>query len=255
MSNLNDTPHHKVRFSFAFGRFFSLWLGYLFLAALLTWPTITQISTHLPGDGGDDPAIAWNLWWVKFALLNEGQNPFQSETIFYPLGINLAFYTLTALNAVTSLPLTLNLGVVTVSNLHMLFSFVVGGYGAFLLTHDLLVRVERGSRQASPRQLNWLSAAVAGGIYAFASSKLFYIALGQFNIGSSHWIPYAVLYLIRTHHTPNRLKNSLMAGFFLNPASLDRDDLCFVPLNFYRPLLALLAHHVLDNESKQWSPS
>jgi hypothetical protein len=108
---------------------------YLILAILLTWPTITHLTSHLPGDGGDDPAIAWNLWWVKQALLVEGQNPFTTDFMFYPIGLNLAFYTLTVLNAVTALPLTLNFGVVSASNLHMLFTFVAGGYGAFLLVN------------------------------------------------------------------------------------------------------------------------
>ena len=89
-----------------------LWASYLLITIVLTWPTAQHVTTHLPGDGGDDPAIAWNLWWVKHAMLNEGRNPFQTDFIFYPIGINLAFYTLTVLNAVTALPLVLNLGVV-----------------------------------------------------------------------------------------------------------------------------------------------
>ena len=212
LSTLDCVTPTKQRASFAFGRFFSLWVGYLLLAILLTWPTVTQFTTHLPGDGGDDPAIAWNLWWVKFALLNEGQNPFQTEAMFYPIGINLAFYTLTVLNAVTALPLTLNLGVVTASNLHMLFTFIVGGYGAFLLTHHILRQSHDGNVQPT---VIWFSAAIAGSFYAFASSKLFYIALGQFNIGSSHWIPYAILYVVKARQAPQRIKNSVMAGFFL----------------------------------------
>ena len=28
---------------------------YLLLTLILTWPTITHLTTHLPGDGGDDP--------------------------------------------------------------------------------------------------------------------------------------------------------------------------------------------------------
>ncbi|MCP4357337.1 MAG: hypothetical protein GY796_04880, partial [Chloroflexi bacterium] len=171
-----------------------LWAGYLILALVLTWPTANQLTTHLPGDGGDDPAIAWNLWWVKYALLNEGQNPFHSDFIFYPIGINLAFYTLTTLNAITALPLTLNLGVVTASNLHMLFTFVVGAYGTFLLTRYVLTTILITDRRqltatgnangqwSTVNSLIWVSAAIAGGFYAFAGSKLFYVALGQFNI-------------------------------------------------------------------------
>jgi hypothetical protein len=187
-----------------------LWAGYLLLAGLLTWPTVTHLATHLPGDGGDDPALAWNLWWVKYALLNTGQNPFQTDYLFYPIGINLAFYTLTVLNAVTSLPITLNAGVVTAANLHLFFSFAAGGYGAFLLIRYLLAL-----SSPVPRRAAWLAAALAGGMYAFAGSKLFYVALGQFNIASSHWIPYAVLYLIRAHRQPRPFKNAVMAGLFL----------------------------------------
>jgi len=210
-----------------------LWAVYLLLAIALTWPTVGHLTTHLPGDGGDDPAIAWNLWWVKHALLNEPQNPFYSNFIFYPIGINLAFYTLTVLNAVMTLPLTLNLGVVAASNLHLWFTFVVGAYGTFLLTRYILTTGHRpltsegntsydGQRSVTSPEpvpwtdgLSWLSAAIAGGIYAFASSKLFYVALGQFNIASSHWVPFAALYIIKTHHQPRRLKNAVMAGLFI----------------------------------------
>src|SRR5690606_14109842 len=58
---------------------------YLLLALLLTWPTVSHLTSHLPGDGGDDPAIAWNLWWVKHALLVEGQSPFHTDYMFYPI--------------------------------------------------------------------------------------------------------------------------------------------------------------------------
>jgi len=191
-------------------------LAYLILAIILTWPTITNLATHLPGDGGDDPAIAWNLWWVKYALLNQGHSPFLTDFIFYPIGINLAFYTLTTLNGITALPLLLNFGVVAASNLHVFLTFAVGAYGAFLLTRYLLATTLPVSKTGEPvRSLIWISAAIAGGFYAFASSKLFYVALGQFNIASNHWIPLAILYVIRSRHNPARLKNPILAGLFL----------------------------------------
>jgi hypothetical protein len=40
------------------------------------------------------------------------------------------------------------------------------------------------------------------------------VALGQFNIASSHWIPWAILYLLRMRRHPHRLKNAVMAGLF-----------------------------------------
>ncbi|MCB0307692.1 MAG: hypothetical protein KDI38_28270, partial [Calditrichaeota bacterium] len=140
--------------------------------------------------------------------------------MFYPIGLNLAYYTLTVLNAVTALPLTLNLGVVAASNLHMLFTFVVAGYGTFLLVKYQLTIINYQLPITNYQLLitnyhSLLIPALAGLFYAFASSKLFYIALGQFNIGSSQWVPFAVLYLLRMHHRPDRLKSAVMAGLFL----------------------------------------
>lgn len=176
-------------------------LVYLALAVLLTWPTAAHVATHLSGDGGDDPAIAWNLWWVPHALLTLQSTPLHTDFMFYPIGINLAFYTLTTLNALTALPLTLTLGVVTASNLHIWFTMTAGGYGAFLLARQL------GNR-AGP-------AAFAGVVYAFASSQLFYLSLGQFNIASSHWLPYVVLFVIRARRDMRSPRAPLLAALFL----------------------------------------
>jgi hypothetical protein len=52
-------------------RYRSTLLAFLFffaLALLLTWPL--PLTTHAPGDGSDDPAILWNLWWVRYRLRN-----------------------------------------------------------------------------------------------------------------------------------------------------------------------------------------
>jgi len=186
-------------------------VGYGLLAVLLTWPTVAHLATHLPGDGGDDPAIAWNLWWVKHALLNLHTNPLHTDYLFYPIGVNLAFYTLTVLNALTVLPLTLNLGVVTASNFHMLLTFVIGGYGAFLLARQQLAAFQS---KAATWTTEW-AAILAGGFYAFASSKIFYLALGQFNIASSHWIPYVLLFVFKARDDARSLRWPALAALFL----------------------------------------
>jgi len=111
---------------------------YSLLALVLTYPLALHFTTHVPGDGGDDPALAWNLWWVKYALLDLGTNPFHCDYMFHPIGINLAFYTLTVLNALISIPLQVAFGLVPASNIVLLFSFVLGGYGTFLLVTNLL---------------------------------------------------------------------------------------------------------------------
>ena len=58
-------------------------LAYTLLALALTWPLARDFATHVPGNGVDDPPLTWNLWWVQFALLQEGTNPFDCNYLFY----------------------------------------------------------------------------------------------------------------------------------------------------------------------------
>ena len=182
-------------------------LVYGLLALALTYPLAAHLGSHVPGNGVDDPPLTWNLWWVPTALLEMGTNPFQCDYLFYPLGINLSLYTLTVLNGLLSIPLQAVLPLVAGSNLLLLSSFVLGGYGAFLLALEV---VRRGVAIAG-----YVPAFAAGLIYAFSSSKLFYAALGQWNIASSQWIPFYVLALVLFARRPRGLRLPLLAGLFL----------------------------------------
>ena len=196
-------------------------LAYTLFSLVLTWPLVAHVGSHVPGNGADDPPLTWNLWWVKHALLQLGTNPFDCNYMFYPLGINLAFYTLTVLNGLLSIPLQAAFGLVTAANLLLLSSFVLSGYGAFLLASHLLSRAP-GPRLTSSTVLHLpgyrilaFPAFAAGLLYAFASSKLAYAALGQWNIASSQWIPFYVLYLFKMGQAPSRWRYPLLAALFL----------------------------------------
>lgn len=211
--------------------------AYTLFALALTWPLVAHFGTHVPGNGADDPPLTWNLWWVQHALLQLRTNPFDCSYTFYPLGINLAFYTLTVLNALLSIPLQAIWGLIPASNLLLLSSFVLSGYGAFLLASYLLRNAEhtgsftqrrsRNTHYASritqymsyPAQRAFrnlpLVAFLAGLLYAFASSKLGYAALGQWNIASSQWIPFYVLYLFKMGDDPRQWRYPLLAALFL----------------------------------------
>ncbi len=171
---------------------------YTLLSLLLTLPLVLRLTTHVPGDGIDDPALAWNLWWLKFSLIDRQINPFDSEWMFYPIGINLAFYTLTVLNGLLSIPLQ------TALQRHRR---IQSGAAQFLRPQRLRrlsalsggAAVGRRRHEAAGCGWSWKAPAFLGGLlYAFSSSKLFYASLGQFNIASSQWIPFAVLYTLRS---------------------------------------------------------
>jgi len=194
-----------------------LWvlLGYLGLTLLFTYPLVRHFTTHVPGDGRDDPALVWNLWWVKHALVDLHVNPLTTDFLFYPIGVNLSFYTLTLLNGVVSIPLQALFGLVAASNLLLVLSFVLSGYGTYLLVRYLLSI--RNTQHATRNTFSVpLAAFTSGLVYAFAACKLWYAALGQFNIASSQWIPFYVLFLLKmTEPDQDNRRYAIAAGIFL----------------------------------------
>lgn len=191
-------------------------LAYSFLAILLTYPLVLHFSTHVAGDGSDDPALAWNLWWVPHAILNLGAGPIYTQHMFYPIGLNLAFYTLTYLNAFVSIPIQYAFSLIVAANVNLLLSFVLGGFGAYLLVKFII----RNSKFEPPASRLSLCAFAAGALYAFSSNKFLYASLGQFNIASSHWIPFYILFLLKLaplapRPAPLAARDALRYGFLL----------------------------------------
>ncbi len=190
-------------------------VAFLILSLALTWPLAASFTTHVPGDGIDDPALAWNLWWIKVRLVDQLQpDIFHAGWLFYPIQVNLGFYTLTPLNGLLSIPLQSGLSLVIANNLLLLSSFVLSGYGVFLLTRAVWAE----QLAACHPSVAWAIAVVAGSFAAFASAKLFYAGLGQFNIASSQWIPFAMLSLWRTLHAADyraAVRRGALAGIFL----------------------------------------
>jgi hypothetical protein len=207
-------------------------VAYTLLALALTWPMVARFATNVPGNGVDDPPLTWNLWWIRTAILELGKNPFETDLIFYPVGINLAFYTLDVLDGLLSIPLQAAFGLIPASNLLLLSTYVLSGYGAFLLALYVLGECSTGEggdggtrSHASPEARgpgvpfvdgSLLAAAfLAGILYAFASNKLAYAALGQLPIAASQWIPFYVLFLFKAGDAPHRWRHALLASLFL----------------------------------------
>ncbi len=109
-------------------------LLYSLLSLALTWPLVLHFATHVTGDGIDDPALTWNLWWIKARLVDQVNfDIFHSGWMFHPVEINLAFYTLTPLNGLLSVPLQTTSTLIIANNLLLLSSFILGAYGTYLL--------------------------------------------------------------------------------------------------------------------------
>ncbi|MBI4758406.1 MAG: hypothetical protein HY783_05330 [Chloroflexi bacterium] len=164
---------------------------YALTAVTMTWPLAVNISSHIPGGGVDEAAFLWNLWWARHSLLELGTNPLYSDYIFFPLGADLALYTLTLFNGLVSIPLQLVLGPVVANNILLFLLLALSGLGMYLLALGVLL--EKGL----PPGVSRGGSLLAGLVYAYAGGKLAYAALGQFNYTSLCWLPLFVLFFLK----------------------------------------------------------
>lgn len=198
---------------------------YFLITLVVTYPLVTQFTTHVPGTTTwslDEYGYVWNHWWFKHALFDLQSNPFSTDYLFYPLGSSLVLYAYTLLHVFLAMPIQLAFGIIPASNFTVLFSFVVAAFGMFLFA-DYLLRVSlriwdekyntRIGAIAQDRYLHTLAAFVAGVVFAFASNRYVYLSLGHYNIVASEWLPFYMLYLFKTLLEP-RMKNAVMAGLF-----------------------------------------
>jgi hypothetical protein len=216
-------------------------VGYLVLTFALTYPLIAHFTTHIPGGNVDEGAFLWNIWWMKQALLDLHTNPLFTNYIFYPLGVNLALYTLTPLNGVLALPLTLTVGPIVASNVFIILGFTLSGFATYLLALEVGAKLsssnsrsleDSGSLKRDPdvRSLEdfgslnvpsslQIAAFIAGLVYAFASGRFIYAALGQYDYVSAQWIPLAILFFLRAVRRPG-WRSPVLAGLFAACAGL-----------------------------------
>jgi hypothetical protein len=208
----------------------------LLLALGLSWPLVANLGSRVPGTATwafDESTFLWNDWYLKHAVIDLHANPLHSELIWYPLGIDLVVYTYNLLHAAIALPLQLAFNLPVASNITVLLSTVLSGFGAYLLAlYVLIVYPPAGSVRAAESEapagdpsrrrriaVLYLAAFLAGLIYAFASNRAVYAALGHYNIASTEWLPFFTLYLLRTLRRPG-LKNAALAGLFFALAAL-----------------------------------
>jgi hypothetical protein len=178
------------------------------LTLLMTYPLILHFVSAIPGDGFDGWQNYWNLWWVKTALLDLYQSPYFTQYLYYPTGYSLLFQTLNIFNSFLTLPVQITFGVTVAYNCVVLFSFVMGGYGAYLLGLHVI-----GTRRGTT---DHVVAFLAGAVFTFSPFHFAHL-LGHMQVFSLEWLPFFVLSLVRSLST-DRLRvgrDVLLPGLFL----------------------------------------
>ena len=200
--------------------------AYALLALAMTWPLARVLGAAIPGDSFDGWQNVWNLWWMREAWLTQHSSAYWTPLLHAPTGADLRFQTMAPFNGLATLPIHLSAGLLPAYNAAVLLSFVLGGYGAFLLALYALRSQFTGHRSSS---IVPSAAFLAGVIFAFSPYHFAHL-LGHLQLIVLQWIPFYVLYLIRgldrAGSAPPALRppgkrisaparDALMAGLFL----------------------------------------
>ncbi len=169
---------------------------YTVIALAYTWPLITHFTDRLAGNGFDMYIFQWDNWWISRAL-SAGQNPYHTNMIFYPLGVNLYFHSFSWLNTGVWWLLKDLIGDVAAYNFTVWWSWPLAGLGAYLLALEVV-----GDRQA---------ALIAGLIYTFFPYH--FAQRNHLNLLSIQWIPFSLLFLMRAVRQ-GHIRDGLLAGLF-----------------------------------------
>ncbi len=185
--------------SAGFGRWLGLFLLFSLAAIVQTWPLVLHAGNSIVDwlwFPFDTWYFLWNLWWVKHALLDLHTNPFHTDILMYPQGVDLHLG-VALVNGILSIPLQLVTRNLILSwNIVALLSIVFSGLGMYALSY----RVNR----------NHAAAVISGYIFAFAPFVLMHFT-AHWNISTTWPLPLFALFLLRFQET-GRLREAAAAG-------------------------------------------
>ena len=174
------------------------------LSIFYTWPLLLNFGGNGLTPGAiieDRDQNLWNLWWVKTALLDLHTDPFHTDRMYWPTGVSLQFHTLNPFNGLISIPFQPFVALPVIYNGIVLFSFILTGWGAFLLLRFVLAALPGGAPAAE--QARTAAAAVGSSIFAYSAYHLA-TQRGLLQLISLEWVPFALLALLQAvHATPH----------------------------------------------------
>ena len=179
-------------------------ISYLFISIITTFPLIAYFRTHIPGPLEDNQLLLWDLWWVKYSIINLHQSPLYTDYLFYPEGLKLIYHSLSFYNTLLcGIPLQSIFSSVITYNILLLFALTLAGFGTYKLVYYIT-----GSRRA---------AFVSGLIYAYCPYVMAHIG-HHLDLSSIQWIPFYILFLLKLIIT-RKWRYSIYAGIVFGLAS------------------------------------
>src|SRR5215212_4059225 len=117
-------------------------LAYAAVAVAFTWPLALHLGTALTGGtGGDTGVYVWNQWVFRHELVDNGNFPYFTDTLFGPNNqANLSLHNYTRFQNLLAVPLARYFSVVTTFNIVYLLMTVLTAYTTFLLARHVTRR-------------------------------------------------------------------------------------------------------------------
>jgi len=202
---------------------------YLLLALVMTYPLVARFAHAVLGPPGDNFEYLYKLWWFKRALFDLGISPFFNADVFYPEGYYLALHEMSLANVSLGTPLTILCGETVSYNTLVLLSFVLSGFGVYLLAF----RLTRAR----------LAALLGGVVYAFCSYRMGHLGAGHLNLLGTQWLPFLFLCLEQVLETKKTLSAILVGVFFALSA---------LSSWYYAPTAAIFAAAYVSWRARPW---
>ncbi|MCI0412534.1 glycosyltransferase family 39 protein [bacterium] len=172
-------------------------LSLLLLTILFSYPAPFHLSDRLIGSGMDAWQFPWNNFVFRQQILG-GEDPYYTDSIFFPIGTSLALHSYTEFNSVTGLLFSPFFNDIAQTNLAILLSTFLTAFGTWLLVRDL-----------TKSSVAALFAAIA---FAFCPFRMVRMG-GHVNFAITQWIPLGLWSFFRLVDTA-RLRYAAALGFF-----------------------------------------
>lgn len=159
----------------------TLTLSYLVIALVMTEPLIFHFSDSSMTGLEDGAMSIWNLWWMKYSIMDLGQSFFHTNYLFFPDGASLTFHSMPKVQGLVGIPLQYLAGVTIAYNIIFLLTFLLTALATYWLVYHLL-----GER---------LPAFIAGVLFAYCPARWGH--LGHTQLLSTMLIPVCILFVIK----------------------------------------------------------
>jgi hypothetical protein len=167
-------------------------LAYTAIALVMTWPLVTRLGREIASDLGDPVFNSWVMMWTGGQVLAAAGGDWNAlhlywhGNIFSPEPLTIAYSEHLTPQMLQILPLYATTGnIVLCYNLLFLSTFVLAGFGTYLLVRDLTGRP--------------LGAFLAGLAFAFAPYRI--SQYSHLQVLSTYWMPLTLFGLHRYFET------------------------------------------------------